>query len=522
MKLRPYQRSAFDAVLAAFRNGHRSALVQLPTGCGKTIVFAELVRSFERRGLGRAMVLAHTRELIDQAADKIGVVTGYRPEIEMADQYSTEHGIWRKNHCVVSSIQTQSRGRMERFDPGHFGLLVIDEAHRAVSPTYRQAIEYYTQNPELKVLHVTATPDRLDGVGLGSVVDKVAYQYEIRDAIEDGWLVPIRQRIVRSGDIDYSGVRTSKGDFTAADLQRVMVEEKPLHAIAHPTFKLAEKRKTLVFAAGVEHAQKLAEILNRHRPGCADYVHGKQHKDDRKEILKKYSEGGIQFLCNAQVLIEGYDEPSIEMVVVARATQSRARYTQMLGRGTRALAGVVDRFDTADERRAAIEFSPKPNLLVLDFAGNAGKHQLMTAADILAGDAPPEVIGRAKELAEDGEGDVMDVLDDAAEQLERERLQKEEEMRREQERRRARLRGEAKFQVEDVNPFSVALQRAQRGMSGDFMEADKPTQKQIKQLRTRGVSTDKLTRKQASLLMGQLANNGWRTPADWRGKWIKS
>lgn len=513
MKLRPYQELAVASVLEAL-DSHQSTLVQLPTGCGKTIVFATLVREWERRGLGRAMVLAHTRELIDQAADKIGAVTGRRPEVEMASQWADMGGMWSRAHCVVSSVQTQIRGRMRRFRPQDFGLVVVDEAHRTTAASYRRILEHYQANRRCKVLHVTATPDRMDGVSLGSVVESVAYQYDIRNAVDDGWLVPIRQTIVRTGEIDYTGIRQSKGDFTAADLERVMTAERALHAVCTPTIEIAGRRRTLIFAAGVRHAEMMAEILNRHRPGCAAYVHGGMHRDERKRILTDYQCGRIQFLCNAQVLIEGFDDPGVSCVVVARSTMSRARYAQMIGRGTRPLPGVVDGPETPEERHAAIAFSLKPDLLVLDFAGNAGKHRLVTAADVLGGNAPPEVIGRAAKMAEDGEGDVRAMLDEAAAEVERERQEAEREARRlaEEARKRA-LTASVQFETEDLNPFSVALQRAIMASA----VAERPLSDAMRvQLEKRGVDCSGLGFSDGRRMMAELRANQWRTPQAWR------
>ena len=162
--MRPYQRDAHSAVRREWQNV-RSTLVVMPTGTGKTILFAHLIRSCFPR---RALVLAHREELIFQAADKIHKVTGFRCEVEMADyRADMGTGLFGGPQVVVSTIQTQcsgadGSGRMTRFDPAMFGLLIVDEAHHATAATYRRVIEYYRQNPALKVLCVTATPDRAD------------------------------------------------------------------------------------------------------------------------------------------------------------------------------------------------------------------------------------------------------------------------------------------------------------------------------------------------------------------------
>ena len=266
MILRPYQTDAVSKVHEAWKD-HRSALIVLPTGTGKTIVFSHIAGTVR----GRVMVIAHREELIAQAAQKIQVITGDEADVEMGEFWASE-GVFSRSRVVVSSVQTQNAGmggdgRMSRFDPSQFDLLIIDEAHHATAPTYRRLIDHYRQNPNLKVLGVTATPDRADEEALGQVFESVAFDYEIVDAIADGWLVPVRQRAVYVEGLDYSSVRTTAGDLNGADLARILEYEEALHGIAHPTMELVGTRKSLVFAASVAHAERLAEIFNRHRPG---------------------------------------------------------------------------------------------------------------------------------------------------------------------------------------------------------------------------------------------------------------
>ena len=143
-------------------------------------------------------------------------------DIEMGELRAQET-IWNQSPVVVSSIQTQCAGRgkwkrMKKFDPKKFGLIIIDEAHHATSESYRKVIEWYRQNPDVRILGVTATPDRADQMALGEVFDTVAYEYGIREGIEHGWLCPIRQRLVNVGSLDFSACRTTAGDLNGADL----------------------------------------------------------------------------------------------------------------------------------------------------------------------------------------------------------------------------------------------------------------------------------------------------------------
>lgn len=415
MNLRPYQHDAVRGVQTAL-SGRRSALVVMPTGTGKTVCFAHIAK----QAVSRVMVIAHREELVQQAADKIRTVTGISPDIEMAEYKA---GRMYKSPVVVASVQTLcapwgDAHRMMKFNPDEFDMLVIDEAHHATADSYRRIIAHFARNPRLRTVGFTATPDRADKAALGMVFDAVAFQYEIRSAMSDGWLVPIETQQVIVKDLDFSHVKTIAGDLNQGELATIMQQEKVLHGVVTPTIEIAGKRKTLVFAASVAHAERMAEIFNRHGATSA-VVHGGTFKDDRRRILQAYADGRIQVLCNCGVAVEGFDCPGIEVVAIARPTKSRALYTQMVGRGTRVLPNVVDGIHDADARRRAIANSAKPSMLVIDFTGNSGRHKLVSAADILGGKYDDDTIAEAKKrIAESGKpADVIKELEKAAEEV---------------------------------------------------------------------------------------------------------
>ena len=495
MILRPYQSAAVDGIFEAWRTSRSTLLVQ-PTGTGKTVTFAHVIN---RMPMGRALVLAHREELIFQAADKIEAVTGAKPDIEMAEMRA-DHAMFGKARVIVSSIQTQCAGRngdtrMKRFDPQEFSLLVVDEAHHATAPTYRRVLEHYGRNPDLKILGVTATPDRHDEDALGQVFETVAYDYELLNAIHDGWLVPIHQRSVVVDGLDYSSIRTTAGDLNGADLARVMEYEETLHGIAHPTIELAASRKTLVFAASVAHAERLCEIFNRHSTGCARFVTGTTPKDERRGMLADYAAGKFQMLVNVGVATEGFDEPGIQVVVMARPTKSRALYAQMAGRGTRPLPGLVDAHQEADARRAAIAASVKPACEIIDFVGNSGRHRLITTADILGGNYSDEVVARARAKAEEADGaavDMAELLADAEKTIAEERERA----------RRAALRVKARYTSQVVDPFDILHIEPWRERGWDT--GRQPSEKMLALLDRNGIDTHGLSFTQAKPLVGEI------------------
>lgn len=495
MRLRPYQLEAVEAVEEAWRR-HRAVLLVMATGLGKTVTFAHII---ERTAAGRTMVLAHREELIRQAAGKIEAVTSHACEIEMADERA-DGNMFKQSRVVVASKDTLHEKRLARFDPFTFSRLIIDEAHHAVAESYRRVINHFTQNPALRVLGVTATPDRLDEQALGMVFENCAYTYDIVDGINDGWLVPISQRMVSVDSLDYSKLHTLAGDFNARELSELMEYEENLHKVADPILRLARWKKTLVFAASVAHAERLAEILNRHKSDCARMVSGKTPKEDRAQILNDYRAGRFQFLVNVGVFTEGFDEPGIEMVAVARPTQSRALYAQMIGRGTRPLPGIIETVESPEDRRHAIDTSRKPCLEVLDFEGNAGKHKLVTVADVLGGNYDDAVIDLAILKAREA-GKPMDMLEALA-AAQRERHAQREKERQALLQKRQAITGKADYTTKIVDPFDVLALEPWRDRGWDH---DEPaSEKQTAFLEKAGVPIAGLTKRRAQQLVTEV------------------
>lgn len=382
MILRPYQTAAIDAVRARYAAGDRSTLIVLPTGTGKTVVFAEMARRVGRGG-GRTLVLAHRTELVDQALEKLAAA-GVRAAAEQGTRRVRTAGAV---DCVVASVQTLRGDRLRGWQPDSFALGVVDEAHHAPAKAYGDVVAHFRG---ARWLGVTATPDRLDGAALGHVFESCAYTYEMRDAIRDGYLSPLTALRVDVPSLDLSSLATRAGDLAQDQLAAKMVDDDSLHAIAAPLAELSRGRRTMAFAVNVAHAHALAAVLCWYEPGCARAAHGGMAPADRAAVLRDFRAGKFRILVNCALYTEGFDEPSIACVAVARPTKSRALYAQMVGRGTRVAPG-------------------KRDCLVLDFVGQAGRHRLMNPADVLAGGALDDADRGDAEAVLSEAGDGIDV-----------------------------------------------------------------------------------------------------------------
>ena len=214
MELREYQKSAVRAIIGEWDSGIDKTLLVLPTGTGKTIVFSNVIGEMNMRGK-MGLVLAHREELLAQAADKLARVTGLECAREKAED--TALGSWSR--VTVGSVQTLMRqNRLERFPKTYYDYIIIDEAHHALSDSYRRILAYFDA---AKVLGVTATPDRGVGRDLGEVFESKAYEYYLPQAIKDGYLCKIKA-LTLPLQIDLAGVGMQSGDFKASDLDNVV------------------------------------------------------------------------------------------------------------------------------------------------------------------------------------------------------------------------------------------------------------------------------------------------------------
>lgn len=479
MELRPYQQEAKDAVFEQWDNGTRKTLLVLPTGCGKTIVFAKVTEDCVRKG-DRVLILAHRGELLDQAADKLKKTTGLNSAVEKAETSCL--GSWFR--VVVGSVQTLMREkRLKQFPEDYFNTIIIDEAHHCISDSYQKVLQHF---PDAHVLGVTATPDRGDMKNLGQYFESLAYEYTLPKAIKEGYLTPIKALTIPL-TIDMSSVSVQAGDFKASDIGTAL--DPYLEGIAREMGKYCADKKTVVFLPLVKTSQKFRDILNHHGFQAAE-VNG--DSQDRAEILADFEAGKYNVLCNSMLLTEGWDCPSVDCVVVLRPTKVRSLYCQMVGRGTRLSPG-------------------KDHLLLLDFLWHTERHELCHPANLICDNE--EVAQKMTENLEKAAGCPVDI--DEAEKTASEDVvaQREEalakqlaEMKRRKKKLVDPLQFEMSIQAEDLSGYVPAF----------GWECAPPSDKQKRTLEKLGILPDEIDNagKAAKLLdrLGRRRDEGLTTP----------
>ena len=477
MELRPYQEAARQAIHTQWNSGVQRTLLVLPTGTGKTIVFAAVVEDAVRAGR-RVLILAHRGELLDQAADKIRRSTGLASAVEKAE--SSCLGSWYR--VVVGSVQSLQRPqRLEQFPHDYFGTIVIDEAHHAITDGYRRVLDWF---PEA-VLGVTATPDRGDMRNLGEVFGSLAYEYKLTEAIRDGFLCRILAQTIPL-QLDISTVGMSGGDYAVGELGGAL--DPYLDQIAAEMARYCKDRKTVVFLPLIKTSQKFRDILNAHGFNAAE-VNGQSA--DRAEVLADFEAGKYNVLCNSMLLTEGWDCPSVDCVVVLRPTKVRSLYSQMVGRGTRLSPG-------------------KKDLLLLDFLWLTDRHELCRPADLICEDRAVAQQMTDNLAAAACPEDIEDAAKQAGEDVVAQREEALAKQLAEQRRKRARLvdplQYEMSIQAEDLTGYVPAF----------GWESSPPTAEQLTALEKLGIQPDGVdSAGKAGLLLDRLAkrrDEGLTTP----------
>ncbi|HET6496691.1 MAG TPA: DEAD/DEAH box helicase, partial [Thermoleophilia bacterium] len=349
---RPYQIDAMAAFMAGVDKGIRRQLIVLPTGTGKTLTALLLARQIG----GPILWLAHRDELIQQPIKAVATVW---PEASRGIVKAARDE-WDRD-IVFASIQTAARPRrLETLAKRDWKLVVVDEGHHAPSASWRRVVSglgcLSPSGPPL--LGLTATPERLDSARLDDIFERVSYQYHLGQAIKDGYLA--RPDIVFEPiKVDLGGIATRGGDFDPKSLDLALLEGGIVESIRQVGQKHMIGRKSLIFTVSVNQATMVAEALRGDGIAAAS-IDGTMDLDERRYLLRKFSSGEITALANCAILTEGFDEPTIDCIVMARPTQSKSLFIQCAGRGLRLSPG-------------------KDSCRIVDMVALSGRHSLVQA-----------------------------------------------------------------------------------------------------------------------------------------------
>ena len=389
--LRPYQLECVERILRELGELQRpSTIAVMATGTGKTRTAAEVLRRWRARG--RILWLAHRSELLEQAAGAIREHAGLTVGIEQAERAVDRS---RLPDVVVASVQTLRGPRLQEFPREAFTLVVVDEAHHATADSYSGIVEWF----RAQLLGLTATPFRSDGEQLSQVFQSVAYEYRIRDAIRDGWLVPVRRRVEQIPGLDLTAVRGVR-DFTDEDLARALDTDPLVREVARRIVAGAGTRPTIVFGPTVGYVQRLMSAINAiTAPGRAVALDGTAPDEVRRPVIDGFKARAFRVLGNCALFTEGTDLPLASCIALVRPTKSAGLAEQMIGRGLRLSA------DTG-----------KRDCLVIEIAGRvkAGV-RVVGALEVVGAREPSAVRALAgKMLLRDPSLDVSSALDRAA------------------------------------------------------------------------------------------------------------
>jgi superfamily II DNA or RNA helicase len=356
MILYPFQKEAKDVVVGHWEKGNRAALISLPTGSGKTIVFSDILQSSLSGTKDKGLVLVHRDELLRQAAEKLDFVW---PGVKLSTVDAMRDNF--TGQITIASVMSIVRRlhKIPRIDK-----VITDEAHHAPATSWLKIYNRIGELlPDWRHLGVTATPIRSKGAAdLEAIFGKPVYVKSIFELIVEGYLSPLKGMEVRT-EVSVEDVGIQAGDFIAEELSRVINTRERNRLVVENYLELAADRKALVFAADLNHAKGLAEMFKAQGVSAA-WVSGETPPSLRRAFLEKLRSGELKVIVNCMVFTEGFDEPSLDAILVARPTRSLVLYCQMIGRGLRPYPG-------------------KQNCLFIDFVDNSSQHRLISMQDLL-------------------------------------------------------------------------------------------------------------------------------------------
>ncbi|KAG6004155.1 hypothetical protein E4U21_001372 [Claviceps maximensis] len=338
-KLRDYQEDCINSVLSSLERGHKRVGISLATGSGKTVVFTQLIDRVNARpdgGGDRTLILAHRRELVEQAARHCQLAY---PDKTIEIEMGTIHASGAADITIASVQSITSKDRLEKYSPRDFKLVLVDEAHHIVAPGYLKTLNHFglgqKQRDSPTLVGVSATFSRFDGVKLGAAIDEIVYHRDYVDMITDKWLSDVVFTTVESSANLSKVKKGAFGDFQTGELSKVVnTDEINNITVRSWMAKAADRKSTLVFCVDLAHVSGLTHKFREYGYD-ARFVTGETPKVERSEILDAFKKGKFPVLVNCGVFTEGTDIPNIDCVVLGRPTRSRNLLVQMIGRGMR-------------------------------------------------------------------------------------------------------------------------------------------------------------------------------------------
>lgn len=381
----PHQKAAIKTALDVIGVRRKTGLWALPTGTGKTVAFCELARRLREQRWGRVLILVQRDELVRQTVETLEWVIPHATRGVIKARLDE----WNRD-IVVASVQSLHADRLERYDQDLFDLIIVDEAHHSAANSYQAILDWF--RPRF-VLGVTATPERHDGKGLDFFGDRPIYHYPLRRAIKDGLLVKLRQYGIETG-ISLDDVKRRMGRFVVSELSAEVNTPERNRVAVESYLEHAKGRRAIVFCVDRQHIQDMAAAFND-LGVPASFVDGTLPAGERSQNLADFRAGRYLAMVSCEVLTEGFDDPGVSAVVMARPTGSRPWYTQAVGRGLR-----------------LCKAEGKTDCVVLDLTDNSRKHKLVTALNLLG---KPE----DSELTDANGRDVISAVDEEIAELER-------------------------------------------------------------------------------------------------------
>ena len=330
MQLRPYQVECINNVFTS-RERHKNIMIVLATWLWKTVISANIISQLIKKTWKKVLFIAHREELLKQTCEKMNAVD---PEILCSIEQWENHASGFAD-LIVASVQTIQKqwGRIGKFNPDDFCLVVVDETHHIMAPSYKSILKYFQTNPEIKLLWLTATPDRADKKDLMEIFSAIAFEYPLIPAIKDKWLTDI-QCFTCKTNVDISHVKTSMWDYAIWELSKAVNTPERNAWIAKTYKDKADWESAVAFCVDVQHAKDLCTTFNNLwiKSECIIWD---TPSEERQRIYTWFRNWEIKVMTNVLVATEWWDEPCVTTLLMARPTQSRGLFTQMIGRWIR-------------------------------------------------------------------------------------------------------------------------------------------------------------------------------------------